>query len=87
MSVYKSGEVNLLSTLKRIWSQMYLSCSIDFKTEVPNWDLKSTARCISRFEYLYFSLISSHQYLRFKIRQLAMLRYKISGAFILPPGS
>ena len=87
MSVYKSGEVNLLSTLnENLVSDVSELLSLISKLEVPNWDLKSLLQdSISRFEYLYFSLISSHQYLRFKIRQLAMLRYKISVSIYTAP--
>ena len=89
MSAYKSGEVNLLSSLnENLVSDVSELLSLISKLEVPNWDLKSLLQDdISRFEYLYFSLISSHQYLRFKIRQLAMLRYKISVSIYTAPGS
>ena len=87
MSVYKSGEVNLLSSLdENLVSDVSELLSLISKLEVPNWDLKSLLQdSISRFEYLYFSLISSHQYLRFKIRQLTMLRYKISVSIYTAP--
>lgn len=87
MSAYKSVEVNLLSSLKKnLVSDVSELLLLISKLKVPNWDLGSTLQDdISRFEFLYFSLISSHQYLRFKIRQLAMLRYKISVSIYTAP--